>query len=398
MNRLAALLTGRTKIALVAGGIMWVVWAVGCALGSGNLDVTGQVIGADHTAFHTAAVLIADGQGTALYDFPDLATFRARQEEITGKPRFLNPFRNPPFYALLYVPTARLPHLASYAIWAVAGLFVLVAGLRLIHGPGFGRPLAWSLSFFPVFAAVSFGQNTLLSFGVFAVVYRLLADGRRFPAGLAAGLLLFKPQLLLGLGIWWALDARRYWPSVAGVALTGLALGGVSWLVAPEETAAWVRHLPEIARYDAFEYYNLQNPRGFGALLTGEKAVGNWLGLIGLVLGVAFFVGVWRPHREDVPVLFAMAVFVTLWASPHTMTYEWALAVIPAVLLWDSRPEQQPTWLVLFAIAWVALFLSAPLAKAQVQTLGIAIQLSVPVMAFVGIRASRALRADQCSI
>src|SRR5262249_28948106 len=177
------------------------------------------------------------------------------------------------------------------------------------------------------------------------------------------------------------------------VALTGLALAGVSWLVAPEETAAWVRHLPEIARYDAFEYYNLQNPRGFGALLTGEKAVGNWLGLIGLVLGVAFFVGVWRPHREDVPVLFAMAVFVTLWASPHTMTYEWALAGIPAVLLWDSRPEQQPTWLVLFAIAWVALFLSAPLAKAQVQTLGIAIQLSVPVMAFVGIRASRALRA-----
>jgi alpha-1,2-mannosyltransferase len=393
MNRLAALLTGRTKIALVAGGIMWVIWAVGCALGTGNLDVTGQVIGADHTAFHTAAVLIADGEGAALYDFPNLSAFRARQEQITGKPRFLNPFRNPPFYALIYVPTARLPHLASYAIWAVVGLFSLVGGLRLIHGPGVGRPLAWSLSFFPVFAAVSFGQNTLLSFGVFAVVFWLLAGGRRFPAGLAAGLLLFKPQLLLGLGLWWALDVRRYWPCVAGVAVTGAALAGVSWLILPHETAAWLRQLPEIARYDAFEFYNLQNPRGFGALLTGDKAVGNWLGLIGLVLGVVFFARVWRQHRDDLPVLFAAAVFVTLWASPHTMTYEWALAVIPAVLLWDSRPDQRPTWLVLFAIAWVALFLSAPLSKVQMQAIGVAVQVSVPVMAFVGLRASRSLRA-----
>jgi hypothetical protein len=93
------------------------------------------------------------------------------------------------------------------------------------------------------------------------------------------------------------------------------------------------------------------------------------------------------------PVLFSMAVFVTLWASPHTMTYEWALAVIPAVLLWDNRPEQRPTWLVLFAISWVGLFLSAPLSKAQLQALGVAVQVSVPVMAFVGLRASRALRA-----
>ena len=99
-------------------------------LGPGNLDLNGQVIGTDHSAFHTAAVLLAEGRGDALFDYPDLPGFAARQDELVGKPGFLDPYRNPPFYALLYRPTARLPYLASYAVWAVVGLLVLAGGLR----------------------------------------------------------------------------------------------------------------------------------------------------------------------------------------------------------------------------------------------------------------------------
>src|SRR5438874_1926342 len=97
--------------------------------------------------------------------------------------------------------------------------------------------IAGAVAFYPSFAVVSFGQNTFLSFGAFALVYAALVRDRRFAAGLAAGLLLYKPQLLLGLGLWWLFDVRRYWPAVIGVAVTGAILAGLSWLALPAETA-----------------------------------------------------------------------------------------------------------------------------------------------------------------
>ena len=382
---------GYPRFGLAAGAVMWVIWGVNIALGPGNLDLNGQVIGTDHSAFHTAAVLVNEGRGEALFDFPDLPVFSARQEELVGKPGFLDPYRNPPFYALLYRPTAQLPYAVSYAIWAAVGLILLVGGLRLVHGPGVGWPLAWALSFYPTFAAVSFGQNTLLSFGVFALVYAAVVRDRRFLAGLAAGLLLYKPQLLLGLGVWWVLDVRRFWPALAGLAVSGLALGALSWAVLPAETTEWVRRLPDIARYDRFEFYNLHNPRGFGDLLTGNREVGKWVGFAGLVLAVGWLWYFWRRHGADDRLVFAAAVFATLWGSPHTMTYEWALAVLPAVILWDVRPDRRELWTPLFAVAWIAMFVSTPLTLGQLTAVGVAVQVSVPVLAWVGIRAERGL-------
>jgi alpha-1,2-mannosyltransferase len=393
MNRLARLVEGRTWLGLVAGGLMWLIWAISSVLGPGNLDLNGQVIGTDHTAFHTGAVQLAEGRGAALFDYPDLTEFRARQEELTGKPGFLDPYRNPPFYALLYQPTAGLTYLSSYAVWAVVGLLALVGGLVALRGRDIGKPLAWALSFFPTFAAVSFCQNTLLSFGVFALVFRLLAADRRLLGGLTAGLLLYKPQLLFGLGLWWLIAARRYWPSLAGLTVSGLGLAALSWLVVPSETIEWVRKLPEIARYDAFEFFNLHNPRGFGDLLTGDRTVGTAFGLAGMALAAAWLWWFQRRFGTDVRLMCAAAVFATLWGSPHTMTYEWALAVIPAVLLWDARPDLRPTWVPVFALAWVVMFVSTPLTKGQLEVAGVALQVSVPVLAFVGLRASRALTA-----
>jgi hypothetical protein len=235
---------------------------------------------------------------------------------------------------------------------------------------------------------------------VFALVFAAVVRDRPFLAGLAAGLLLYKPQLLLGLGLWWALDVRRYWPALGGLTVTGGALAALSWLVLPEETAEWVRRLPDIAKYDRFEFYNLHNPRGFGDLLTGNRQVGTWVGAVGLLLAVAWFWRVYRRQSTDRRVLFAAAVLITLWGSPHTMTYEWALAVLPAVVLWDARPELRDVWTRLFAAAWVALFVSTPLTKGQLSVAGVAVQVSVPILAWVGLRAERELSAHprQCGI
>jgi len=392
MNRIRQYIVEYRPIGLCAGGLMWLVWIISSALGPGNLDRNGQVIGTDHTAFHTAALLLTQGRGDALFDYPDLYDFRVEQEILTGKPGFFDPFRNPPYYALPYKFTAHLPYLLSFAIWAGIGLLFLIAGLFLVRGRKIGRPLLWALSFYPVFAVVSFGQNTLLSFGFFALVYRCLISERRFLGGLAAGLLLFKPQLLMGLGIWWLLSWKKYWASLLGLSVSGGLFAALSvWLV-PDESLKWFHRLPDIAKYDAFEFFNLHNSRGFGDLLTGNRTLGIYIGLAGLLLSLVWFTSFWTRHRHDVTLMFVAAVLTTLWGSPHTMTYEWAIAILPAILLWYYRPMLQDTWLLLFAMCWVALFLSTPLTKAQLTLTGVAIQLSVPCLAFAIWRVDRALR------
>jgi hypothetical protein len=394
MNRMARFLTDCKPFGLWAGGLMWVVWIVSTVGGRGNLDLNEQVIGTDHSAFHTAAVMIAEGSGADVYDYPDLPAFKRRQEELTGKPDFLDPFRNPPLYAMLYVPTARLSYAAAYLVWAAIGLCLLIGGLRLIGGRPIGSCLLWSLSFYPVFAAISFGQNTLLSFAVFALVYHLLVRDRLFVAGIVAALLLYKPQLLLGFGVWWLLDCRRFVPCLAGLAIGGLVLAGLSVLIVPGETEIWLRRLPDIARYDAYDFYNLHNPRGFATLITDNRAIGNWVGVMGLCLTVVWLVRFWWRFHGDCSIMFVAVVFATLWGSPHTMTYEWALAIIPAIVLWNRRPALRPEWQWLFGVAWIVLFVSTPLAKAQLKLFDLAVQVSVPALAIVAIVSERALRRD----
>jgi alpha-1,2-mannosyltransferase len=385
---------GYPRLGLAAGAVMWLIWGVSASLGPGNLDLNGQVIGTDHSAFHTAAILIGEGRGDALFDYPGLPVFSARQEELVGKDGFLDPYRNPPLYALLYQSTSRLPYLASYAIWAIIGLFIIAGGMWLVHASHIARSLGWALSFFPTFAAISFGQNTLLSFGVFALIYRAITKDRPFLAGLAAGLLLYKPQLLFGLGVWWLLDLRRFRAAFGGLAVTGLALATISWAFVPSETVEWIRRLPDIAGYDAFEFYNLHNPRGFGDLLTGSRQFGQWMGLTGMGLAVAWLWRFRRRHGADDRIVFAAAVFATLWGSPHTMTYEWALAVLPAIILWNARPALRARWIQLFAVAWVVMFVSTPLSKGQLQLVGVAVQMSVPILAWVGLRADSELTVE----
>ena len=89
--------------------------------------------------------------------------------------------------------------------------------------------------------------------------------------------------------------------------------------------------------------------------------------------------------------MFPVAVFLSLWASPHALVYEWALLVPAAVVLWERFPQSRDAWLCLFALAWVALAVSTPLALFQIKHLPVAVQVSVPFLGVVGWLAAREL-------
>lgn len=392
--RTAAWLRGRLWIGWPAGAVAWVVWLGSLALGGWLYDAEGTLVGVDHIAFYGAARHVRDGTAGEMYDY---ATQSEYQGGLIGRPDWgmLVGFRNPPFYALLYRPTAGLPFAASFLVWAAVGLGVLAGSMVLL---GAERPrwaFARALTFYPVFAAVTFGQNSLLSLGVFATVYRLAAGGRSFAAGLVAGLLWFKPPLLLGLFVWWGLNPVRHARSWAGVAVTGAALAALSWVIVPDGSLAFVRSLRANLGYGGEWGWNKESPRAFWTLLLPDAPAAVTWGLTGLTSAAGLAVAAWVARRTGAPVavMFPVAVFLSLWLSPHALIYEWAILVPAAVVLWKEFPGRRDAWLCLFAAGWLALLVSTTLAKGQIDFLspGPVVQVAVPVMGWVGWRVAREL-------
>jgi hypothetical protein len=277
------------------------------------------------------------------------------------------------------------------------GLSVLALGfavwcLRPAHP---WRVLGWAFAFYPFFAAISFGQNTPLSLAVFAAVYRLSAGRRPVLAGLVAGLLWYKPQLLIGPFVWWSLAPWRHRGEWLGVVVTGAVLAAVSWLVLPEASWAFVETLRTNVTYGGEWGWNLHSPRAFWRMLLAEPPPRVTGMLAGVCAAAAIGGAVWLQRRTGGPtdVMFPAAVFLSLWVSPHTLIYEWALLIAAAVVLWERFPARRDTWLPLFTLAWLALTISTTATLVQVRYLHLPAQLqvSIPVLGYVGFRVFRDL-------
>lgn len=389
----ASWVRGRLWIAVAAGCVPWLVWLGGLASKGGKTDLQGNPPGVDHLAFYHAARLVRDGEAHRLYNYNELRDESYQQRLLGWHWDGFEAYRNPPFYALLYVPTASLSYHASFAIWTAINFALLALAIRLLKPERPLRVFLWSLTFYPVFAVVSFGQNTFISLAIFAGVYRLLCNERPLAAGLVAGLLFFKPQLLVGLFVWWAFDPRRYWRAGLGVITTGAVLAGVSWLVVPDSSRAFVLALPDIARFAEFGLWNVVNPKTFFALLLpGMADIAPALAVLCALAGVALARQVKKATGGAVGAMFPVAVFLSLWASPHALVYEWALLVAAAVVLWERFPDSRDAWTVVFALAWLALAVTVPLAKMQTTAAWpVAVQVGVPLLGWAGWLAAREL-------
>jgi hypothetical protein len=392
----AAWIRERQWFGWAVGVVVWIAWGVSLAIGmtkTGRIvDAEGTVIGVDHMAFYSAARLVRDHQSAKMYDYDFLGTY---QGTLLGWDwETLEAYRNPPFYALLYLPTAGLSFLASFLIWTAVGFGLLVLSILWLRPANPTRAVLWALTFYPVFAAVSFGQNTLLSLAVFAAVYRLMEERRPFAAGLVAGLLWFKPQLLIGLFVWWACAPWRFRWCWVGVVVAGAVLAAVSWLAVPEASEAFVRTLRTNVGFGGFNEWNIHNPKAFFKLLWNEPLFYWPLAVLCSLAGIAVVWWLARRTGAPVAVMFPAAVFLSLWASPHALIYEWALLVPAAVVLWERFPERRNAWLCLFALAWAVLAFSTVLAKVQIDAkLSVVVQASIPVLGVVGWLAARELAA-----
>jgi hypothetical protein len=392
IDGISAAVLERLLLAQLAGAAIWLAWIVSLALGGWMHDATGHRAGADYVQYYVVGRLVAEGHADRIYDVP---TMTELQKEVGGeKWEGMLPFRYPPFYALCFAQTSRLPYMASWLTWVGLSLLALAASAAALGVEDRKAWLLWALCFYPVFATFSFGQNSLFSLAFLAGTYALLRGGRPFLAGMVAGLLLFKPQLLVGVGLLWTLDVRRSWRSLLGVTATGCLLLGATVVFIPDAGRRFVEDFGPILRmHSAAAMSQLHSTQGFWqCLLPSHANAAKLLSMATSLFGVAALVVVWRRFRDALSITFAAAVLLTLWISPYAMIYDWTILLIPATLLWAHVPEERPLWRVLFAAIWAVSFVSGPLVRGQEMVLPFAVQISVPVLAAVAVAGWMGLR------
>jgi len=361
--------------------LLWIDFVSGLVRAAGSPSVA---TGYDLRAFHAAAGAVLRDRGAALYD-PGLTG-------AASAPRFVHP----PFLALLVLPIGAVPFEVAYALWVAGSLLALWLGSRWLDAPR-GSWLLLLLTL-PALVAVELGQTTMFAFLLLAGAYRAAARGRARVAGVALGLLGFKPQLLLGPAAWVGGAWRRRRPvAVAALGTVGL-LAAVSVLLLPEAWRAYpgvITSLPGLYAGGGGRRFDMSLGGAVAAAFpAAPPAVTAGVALVGGLLLVAGFVGFLRRGGDVLEVSFAGAVAVSVAASPHVNLYDWLLLAIPLLLLWRAVPSLRTRWALLgVAVAATALF-SALATALELAAFGRAVQVGPFLLVLFLVLTARALTRE----
>lgn len=264
-----------------------------------------------------------------------------------------------PLWTLLaFVPFALLPFALACALWLVAQLAAVAAGVvALIRTclPTAPRRdgvvlVGMALAFQPLWLLPSNGNITGFLFG--ALVGAVALRSRPVWAGALLGTLALKPQSMLvsGLAVVAGADPRaRRRMVVAGVVVV-LALVATAFLVRPGWIEGWTRMLVA-----------LQRSTGSNATLwTFGRATGvPALSIVAPLALMATLLVWWWVRRPGPLLLLAAAVPVSVAVAPHGWTYDQLhlLITVAAVieLLSRASPARRAAGLAVLATLAVAL-------------------------------------------
>jgi hypothetical protein len=328
-------------------------------------SLTPNLVGHDFLAFYTAGAFLNDHRSHDLYD---LDRVRAFQDDLAAREHLelgqsFGPFWNPPFYAWVFAPLARLPYPTALDAWEAFNLVCLFVAIRLLTRLLQPAPRTVTLlvpllllTSMPLIQAFTHGQNTPGSLLLLAIVANLWRARRAFPAGLVAGLLLYKPQLgaLVALAVIFTLGRR----AALGLAITSLALLAVTLLTLPGVAADYLARMPgNLRQFQVFQPYLWDRHvtlRAFWRLLLQGKAAGDLLPLtqacyllsaaaLAALLARAF----WRNHRlpsaQNLQPLMAAVIVTMPLLMPFYFDYDLLLLAVPAVLCARLRLDTPAT-------------------------------------------------------
>ena len=311
---------------------------------------TDDVINSDWPAFATGARLIVQDPGH-LYD---LDVQRRVELDVTGGRVLVSlgihgilPFLAPAWVALVAVPFDLLGTNIGGRAWVVFGLICLLAGLYLAIRPRPPSEILPAFASLPTALVMLNAQvDGLVVLGIGAAI---ALRSRRYLAGLALGLTLMKPQLVLPLGV--ALLLARESKTIAGWAAAGVLLLVATVALNPHWAFDWLGQTRSTVQTGAREI-----DLAHWAVVLPDAAQGFALAVLTLV-SIAAVVGLaWR-KRVDFPAAASILVAGGVLAAPHALPTDLVLVAL-ALAIWAQARWYE--WLGLSVGALVAALAPAP--------------------------------------
>jgi hypothetical protein len=309
-----------------------------------------DVINSDWPAFATGAKLVITDPGH-LYD---LDVQQRVQLEVTGGRELVTygihgilPFLAPAWVGYVAVPFELLGTELGGRLWVLFGLACLALGIWLATGRRSPNLVLAAFASAPTAIMMLNAQiDGLVALGIGAAI---ALWSRPYLAGLALGLTLMKPQLVLPVGA--AMLAARRWRVLAGWAAAGFLLWGSFAVLNPRWVLDWLRPIGSTVQPGSRE---VDLPH-FGTLLPSGWQT---LGVAALtLLTIVALVVLARRRRADFAAAAAILVAGGALAAPHALPADLVLVAL-ALAIW-GRAEWHD-WVVLSVAAFVSAVAPVP--------------------------------------
>ena len=371
-----------SKVFWITSILLLLGWLISIRGFSSYRDAFGTPLGPDFLQFYTGAKLFIEGRADQLYDFQlQIET----QSEILHSPQeYLHPYIYPPLLAWGLQPLAHFDYRVAFLIWSIGGLLILWSVGKLFRF-GFWFALGW----FPIFATLSYGQNSFLSLGVVALIGWLWVQrGALFLAGFSTGLLLYKPQLFVAfVPIFLIL---KEWRILQGMVVSGAFYLAISFYFVPEQSLAFYRfameRIPLLVAAPGFPITQFFDPNGFFRLLFPQMS--SWIHKTFSIVVMLLFLRLFWLWLKSIPVenkaiRFAGAILILPWTNLYFLVYDWTLLLIAYGILKNQSKifeGEQGRWGI--GLLWIVALVSCSISKGMQAQWGFAVQLAPLVLGY----------------
>ena len=354
----------------------WGVLGVNTLFHRGWFGGFGGILSFDFLAMYSAGYMYRHDL-LNLYNFQALAQVEQQIFAPTPMQGGANIFSYPPYVAMLYSPFTHLEYAWAFILWVILSIGAALGAAYLLQrwlvapqldrlGLTASQMVVLVMSFAPVVLGIFLGQNNTLTLLLISLVLVLLLKGHPFWAGLAAGLLVYKPHFLIGLGIIWLV--WKQWRTLLGCALTAGSIAGSLVLLHGIEpyraylaAGADLLYLPQGTSSMQTTLFAL-----VASLLPENALPGLWVANIGMLLLCCVLLG-WLAYRyrrgEHARALVTgLAILFPFFAAPHSLHYDLVL-LLPPLVLWSRHEQSRPVlWaaIVVYLGAWLLIGLTRP--------------------------------------